>query len=125
MEFVTAAVVFGVSLVVGTVAILVSVRLLVDSDAGVQNAAFTALVGAVVFGAAVLVATTLLVDWVPLLGAALMLVVWIGVVNWRYPGGWGTAVAIGVVAWLVAVAIVYGLAVFGILAPEALGVPDV
>lgn len=125
MALVNAVVVFGVSLVVGTVAILVAARLLVDSDAGISNAAFTALVGAAVFAAAVWATTMLVLDWIPLLGAALMLAAWVGIINWRYPGGWGTATTIGFVAWLVAVAIVYALAALGLLQPEALGVPGV
>jgi hypothetical protein len=45
------------------------------------------------------------------------------VINWQYPGGWGTAIGIGVVAWIVAVAILFGLSAIGIVTPEALGVP--
>ena len=53
----------------------------------------------------------------PLVGGTLMLVVWIGAINWRYPGGWIEAVAIGVVA------VVYALAVAGYVAPETVGIP--
>lgn len=59
----------------------------------------------------------------PLVGGTLMLVVWVGAINWRYPGGWIEAVAIGVVAWVVAVAVVYALAVAGYVAPETVGIP--
>ena len=135
MALADAILIFVVSLLVGTAAILAGVRLVVDADAGVANAAFTALVGALVWAVA-----SYLVDLVstvaeaetsgaleaglPIAGAVLMLAAWIGVLNWRYPGGWWTALAIGVVAWVVAVAIVYGLSTVGIVAPEALGVPS-
>ena len=111
---------FVVSLLVGTVAIVAGVRLVIDSDAGLANAALTALVGAAVWAA-----VSYFVGWIPFLGVVLMLVAWIGVINWRYPGGWGSAAAIGFVAWIVAVGIVYGLTAIGLFAPEALGVPGV
>ncbi|RZV12262.1 hypothetical protein BDK88_1158 [Natrinema hispanicum] len=112
--------IFVLSLLVGTVAILAGVRLVVDRDAGFANAAVTALIGAIAWAI-----TSFFVGWVPILGVVLMLVVWVGVINWRYPGGWGTAVAIGFVAWIVAVALVYAFAVIGFVTPDALGIPDV
>lgn len=124
MAAVDAALIFVVSLVVGTVGILAGARLVVDSDAGIPNAAFTALVGAAVWAAtSFLVDWLSIVDWAPILGVVLMLVAWIGIINWRYPGNWGSAIAIGFLAWLVAVAIVYVLSTFGIVATEALGIP--
>ncbi len=124
MALLDAAVIFVASLLVGTVAILAGVRLIVDADAGVSNALFTALVGAIVWAvSSALVDRFVLFDWLPILGVVLMLVAWIGVLNWRYPGGWGTAAAIGFVAWVVAVAIVYAFTLVDVLAPEALGIP--
>ena len=122
MALADAVAIFVASLVVGTAAILVGVRLLVDSDAGVPNALFTALVGAAVWSASSYAGTiaTDTVGWSPILGAVLMLGLWIGVVNWRYPGGWAAAAAIGGVAWVVAVALVYGLSLAGVLATDAL-----
>ncbi|MFC6717174.1 hypothetical protein ACFQGT_06235 [Natrialbaceae archaeon GCM10025810] len=120
MALLDSVLIFVVSLLVGTAAILAGARLIVDSDAGVFNAALTALVGAAIWAA-----TSYLVGWIPLVGVALMLLAWIGVINWRYPGGWATAAAIGVVAWAVAVAIVYALSVLGLVATDALGVPAV
>ncbi|MXV60936.1 hypothetical protein GS429_02390 [Natronorubrum sp. JWXQ-INN-674] len=118
MTAIDAAIVFGMSLLVGTVAIVVGVRLLLDRDAGIATAAMTALVGAAVWAGA-----SYLVGWIPLLGVVLMLVTWIGVINWFYPGGWGTAAGIGIVAWLVAVGLVSVAAQFGVVTPEVLGVP--
>lgn len=112
--------IFVLSLLVGTVAILVAARLVLDSDAGLPNAAFTAIVGALVWAV-----VSLFVGWIPILGVLLMLVAWIGIINWRYPGGWVSATAIGFVAWIIAVAVVTGFAMLGIVTPEALGIPGV
>lgn len=120
MAVLDAAVIFAVSLAVGTIGILAGVRLVIDSDAGVLNASFTALLGAAVWAA-----SSILVGWLPLVGVLIMLVVWIGVINWRYPGGWLTAAAVGFLAWLVAVVLVYALATLGFVTPEALGIPGV
>jgi len=111
--------VFLVSFLVGTMAITLGAQILVDRDTGVGRAAITALVGALVYA---LVGVFL--GWIPLLGPILMLLAWVGVINWQYPGGWGTALGIAFVAWLVAVAILYGLALLGI-ATDAFGIPGV
>ncbi|MFD1565577.1 hypothetical protein ACFR99_18760 [Haloarchaeobius amylolyticus] len=112
--------IFVLSLIVGTIGILAGVRLVLDRDAGFVNAAVTALIGAVAWAI-----TSFFIGWIPILGVLLMLVVWVGVINWRYPGGWGAAVAIGFVAWIVAVAIVYAFAVIGFVTPDALGIPGI
>lgn len=124
MSVVDAAVVFLSSLLIGTIAIIAGARLIVDSDAGPGNAVLTALIGALVWAVSSLALEWLpSLGWLPILGVAAMLIAWIGVVNWRYPGGWPTAAAIGFTAWIVAVAIVYALAFVGVVAPDALGVP--
>lgn len=111
--------VFLVSFVVGAVAIMLGAQLLIDRDTGFRRATGTALLGAIVY---TLVGVFL--GWIPLLGPVVMLVAWVGVINWRYPGGWGTALGIGVVAWIVAVLVLFGLAQVGI-ATDAFGIPGV
>lgn len=115
---VSAVFVFLVSLLVGAVAIRFGAQVMIDSDIGFRRAIITAVIGAIVYAV-----VGFFLGWVPLLGPLLMLVAWIGVINWQYPGGWGTAIGIGVVAWIVAVAILFGLSAIGIVTPEALGVP--
>jgi len=118
-SIVSGVLVFLVSLLVGTVAIALGAQVLVDRDTGFRRAAITALVGALVYS---LIGVFL--GWIPLLGPILMLLAWVGVINWQYPGGWGTALGIAFVAWLAAVLILYGLAVVGI-ATDAFGIPGV
>lgn len=118
MAVADAVLIFVLSIIVGTIAILVGARLLIDADAGVPNATVTALAGALVFAV-----SSLFLDWLPVVGVLVTLVVWIVTINWRYPGGWGIAAVIGVFTWLAAVVIVAAFAVFGIVAPDTLGLP--
>ena len=105
---------FVVALLVGGLAIYVSARIVVDVD-DYSHAVITALIGAIAWA---------LVAWIPtIIGTVLALIVWIAVINWRYPGDWGRAIAIGLVAWLAALIILFALnAVLG-LGIEAFGVP--
>jgi len=106
---------FLVALLVGGLAIFVSARVVVDVD-DYSHALITALLGAIAWA---------LTSWVPLLGPILALVAWIWVINWRYPGGWGTAAAIGLVAWLAALVILFVLNAVFRLGVGAFGVPGV
>ena len=106
-----------VSLLIGGFGIWMGVRLLLDQDADFGYAVVTAAIGALVWG------LLSFVELIPFLGPLLMLIIWIGIVNWRYPGGWLTAAGIGFVAWLVAVAMLWLLAFFDVFTFEALGIP--
>ncbi|MFW5919563.1 MAG: hypothetical protein ACOCSF_05125 [Halanaeroarchaeum sp.] len=114
----SAVFVFLVSLLVGVVAIRLGARLLVDRDTGYRRATMTALIGALVYAVVGLV-----FGWIPFLGPFLMLLAWVGVINWQYPGGWGTAIGIGFVAWIAAIVILFALSSIGVISPEAMGVP--
>ena len=113
-----AAFAFIVSFIIGTFAIHIGARLMVDRDTGYRRAVITALVGAVVWAV-----VAFFLGWIPLLGPFLALVAWVGVINWQYPGGWGRAAAIGFIAWVVAFAILYLLASLDLVAFDALGIP--
>ncbi len=104
---------FLVALLVGGLAIFASARLIVDVD-DYSHAVVTALLGAVAWA---------LTAWIPLLGPILALIAWVWVINWRYPGGWGTAAAIGFIAWLAALGILFVLNVVFRLGVGAFGVP--
>lgn len=115
---VSAVLVFLVSLLVGTAAIHLGARLLIDRDTGFRRAAITAVVGAIVY-------TVLgyFLGFIPLVGPVLMLLAWVGVINWMYPGGWVTAAGVGIVAWIAAILILFALTTIGVVTPEAFGIP--
>ncbi|QHS17495.1 hypothetical protein GWK26_10250 [haloarchaeon 3A1-DGR] len=104
---------FVVALLVGGLAIYVGARVIADVD-DYSHAVITALIGAVAWA---------LVSWVPLVGPLIALVVWVGVINWRYPGGWGQAAIIGLVAWIAALVILIVLNGLLSLGIGAFGVP--
>ncbi len=103
---------FVIALLVGGLAIYLSARFVVDVD-DYSHAVFTAFVGAVGWA---------LTAWIPLIGPVIALVVWVGVINWRYPGGWTKAASIGLGAWVSALLILFvvnsvlgiGIGAFGI-----------
>ena len=115
VQFVGSIVAFVVALLVGGLAIYISASIIADvQDYG--HAVVTAFVGALGWA---------LFSWIPLIGTLLALVVWVWIINWRYPGGWTRAAIIGFVAWLSALVILFVLnAVFG-LGIGAFGVPGV
>jgi len=115
---VDAVIVLIVNLLIGTAAIYAGARLIIDAETAVGRAAVTALLGALAWAL-----VSFFVGFIPILGPLLTLLAWIGIINWQYPGGWGTAAGIGLVAWLVAVAALVVLGNLGIVGFEALGVP--
>lgn len=119
-SIVSSALIWFVGLLVGAVSISTGARLLVDRDTGFRRAVLTALVGATVWAL-----VSYFVAGIPLIGPVLMLIVWVGVINWIYPGGWETATGIGLVAWVVAVVILFALGTLGVVTPDALGIPGV
>jgi len=112
LPFIGSIVAFITALLIGGLAIYVSARLLIDVD-DYSRAVITAFLGAVGWA---------LTSWIPLIGPVIALVVWVGVINWRYPGGWTKAAIIGVGAWLSALVILFvvnsilglGIGAFGV-----------
>ncbi|MFB9808783.1 hypothetical protein ACFFQF_28300 [Haladaptatus pallidirubidus] len=107
-------------MLVGGFGIYIGARVATDRPSGYSHAIVTALFGAIAWGI-----ISFFVGWIPILGALLALVAWVGVINWRYSGGWGTAILIGLVAWFAAAIVLYVLALLDIVAAGALGVPGV
>ncbi|MFB6220991.1 MAG: hypothetical protein ABEH90_06085 [Halolamina sp.] len=112
------AIVGIVSLLVGALAIHVAASVVLSGEQDYLNAVVAAAVGALVyslFG---------FVGGIPLVGPVLLLLLWVGVINWRYPGGWVKAAIIGAGAWVAAIGILWLLSVFGLFELSAMGVPS-
>lgn len=106
---------FAASLLVGAAAIHAAAAAIAVADGrGYANAVLTALAGALVWA---------LLDPIPLLGGLLALVAWVGVIRWRYSGGWLRSAVVGVAAWAAAVVALAALELLGVGGVSALGVP--
>lgn len=117
MALVDSLVVFVVSLLVGALGIYVGARVIVDRE-DYRYAVVTALLGAVIWAV-----VGFLVGWIPFLGPLLVLAAYVAVINYRYPGGWGNAILIALVAWVASLVVLYVLALLGVGTFEAVGVP--
>lgn len=109
---------FAVSLLIGGAAIHVAAKYAEYNGGAVElsfdHAVLTALAGAVVWA---------LLAWIPLIGSVLALGGWIGVIKWRYPGGWIKAGVTGAAAWAAGVVVLAGLELIGVGSVTALGIP--
>lgn len=108
---------FIVSLLIGGLGIYIGARVVTGTD-DYGYALITAIVGSVIGGI-----VAVLVGW--LFGWIVVLIAWVWVINWRYPGGWGNAIGIGLIAWLSVVVISYALVFLDILTSSALGIPGI
>jgi len=113
MALIDSLIVFIVSLLIGALGIYIGARVIADYD-DYTYAIVTALIGAIAWA---------IVSWIPLLGLILALILYLAVINWRYPGGWVDAALIALIAWVAVLVVVYILNVIGLASFGALGVP--
>lgn len=120
MALIDSIIVFVVSLLIGALGIYVGASVLTDYE-DYTYAIITALIGAVVWAI-----VGFFFGWIPLLGPALALIAYITIINLRYPGGYGKAIGIALIAWVAVFVVLYALAFFGIFEDvQALGVPGI
>lgn len=117
MALIDSLIVFVVSLLIGALGIYIGARVITGTD-DYTYAIVTALIGAIVWGV-----VGFALGWIPFLGPLLVLIAYLAVINWRYPGGWLDAVGITLVAWVSVFVVLYVLALLGVASFEALGVP--
>lgn len=110
-------VVFVVSLLIGALGIYLGARFIVDVE-DYSYAIVTALIGAVVWAV-----VGFLFGWIPLLGPLVTLLAYVAVINYRYPGGWISAIGISLVAWIASFVVLYLIGLVGLASFEAFGVP--
>ena len=113
MAIIESAIALVVGLLIGALGIYVGARVIVDYE-DYTYAIVTALIATLVW---------ILLGWIPLLGPILALIAYIAIINWRYPGGWLQAIGIALIAWIASFVVLYILALVGIGAFEAVGVP--
>ena len=119
MGLVDSLVVFLVSLLIGALGIHVG-AMIVTGESNYEHAVWTALIGALVWG---------VVGWlfggIPGLGPVLVFLSYLWVIKRRYAGGWLSAAAIALVAWVAAVVVLSVLASTGVTEFDAFGVPGI
>ena len=119
MAVIDSIIAFVVGVLIGALGIYVGARVIADVE-DYTYAIVTALIGMVVW-----VVVAFFVGWIPFLGPLLALIAYIAVINYRYPGGWGNAIGIGLIAWIASLIVLWVLALLGIGTFEAIGVPGV
>lgn len=117
MAVVDSIIVFVVSLLIGALGIYAGARVVTGVN-DYTYAIVTALIGAIVW-----TVVAFFFGWIPLLGPLLALLAYVAVINYRYPGGWGEAIGIALIAWIAAIIVLYALALFNIAAFDAVGIP--
>lgn len=113
------AIVFVVGLLIGALGIYVGARVIADVE-DYTYAIVTALIGAIIWAI-----VGFFFGWIPFLGPLIVLIAYIAIIHYRYPGGWGEAIGIALVAWLFLLIVLWVLSAVGITTPDAVGVPGI
>lgn len=119
MTLINSLIVFAVGLIIGGLGIHIGAKLTVGkSDYG--KAIGTALVGAIIWAV-----VGFFLGAIPLLGPAITFLAWLAVIRSSYSVSWLDALIIAAIAWISVILILYALALAGIGAFDAIGVPGV
>lgn len=119
-------VIFVVSVLAGGFGNYASIRLLSDNQVTVTHAVVSSVISAAVWAGLSYVLNVYVGTSVLVFGGALAsLVVWMFVLYFRYSGGIATAIPVAVFAWVLAVVMLYVVAVFAGLPFRVIGIPAV
>ncbi len=118
MPLIDSLIVFGIGLLIGAIGIYVGGRVVT----GIED--YTYAIGTAFIGAIVWAITAFFLGGIPGIGPLIVLLAWIWIINRRYPGGWGNAALIGLIAWITVLAVLAVLAWAGVGNFEAIGVPN-
>lgn len=121
VELTTSLVALVVSLLVGGLAIHIG-ALFVLKARDYTHAVVTALLGAVAWWLVGLVLGEITLIGGPI-ASLVGLIVWVGVIRWRYRAGWVRAAAIGLGAWVAALVVITVLGHLGVHGIDAFGIP--
>lgn len=116
----TTLLVFAVSLLIGGFAISVGARFAFKSE-DYSHAVLTALFGAIAWTLVDALFAEIGIQGA--LSSLVALLVWISVVRWRYGVGWIRGSIIALFAWIAALVVLSVLALVGVDALDAYGVP--
>jgi hypothetical protein len=119
MGLVDSLVVFLVSLLIGALGIHVGARI-VTGENDYEHAVWTALFGAIIWSV-----VGFLFGWIPGLGPVLVFLAYLGVIKRRYSGGWPSAAAIALIAWVAAILVLSVLVGVGVTEFDAFGIPGI
>ncbi len=114
MSFLSPLYAFAAGLFAGTFAIYVAGYIIVDDD-DYLHALLTASIGGVLWGIAELIGHPF--------ATALVLILWVILINVVYPGGWGAAAVIGLAAWGVTLYLLYVADLFFEVGFDVFGIP--
>lgn len=110
---------FVVSLIIGAVGIYLGASYLTD----VEDYAYA--IGTALIASIVWFVVAFFLGELAFIGTILALIIYIAIINYRYPGGWSEAIGIALIAWIASIVILYILAIVNITSFSAVGVPGV
>lgn len=122
VELSTSLIALVVSLLVGGLAIHLGATFALKSR-NYTHAVVTALLGAVAWWLVGVLLGEVAVDFGGPISSVIGMLVWIGVIRWRYEAGWLRAALIGLFAWIAALVVLTVLGAVGVRGIEAFGIP--
>ena len=118
-------VIFLVSMFAGGVGNYLGIRLVSDQEPSYVHSLISSVLSAAVWGGVSYLLNVYDVGITPFAGALISLLIWIVVLYFRYSGGVATAVPAALIAWIIAVIVLYVIAVYTSIPFQAIGIPAI